>query len=107
MPLCLSALRMGGSGAKAEVLALYKERCPGLCSVFFSGASECEVDKQGRILIPGNLRAYAHLEKEVVVIGVSSRVEIWARDLWEQYSARAASTYEEIAEKIVDFDLTI
>ena len=42
-----------------------------------------------------------------MVIGVSSRVEIWARDLWEQYSARAASTYEEIAEKIVDFDLTI
>lgn len=72
---------------------------------FFSGATECEADKQGRILIPGNLRDYAGLEKDVVVIGVSSRVEIWSRERWEKYSAQAASSYEEIAEKIVDFDL--
>lgn len=74
---------------------------------FFSGAAECEVDKQGRILIPGNLREYARLEKDVVVIGVSSRVEIWAKGQWERYSAQAASSYEEIAEKIVDLDLGI
>lgn len=72
---------------------------------FFSGAAICEADKQGRILIPGNLREYARLEKDVVVIGVSSRVEIWAKSQWEEYSARAASSYEEIAETIVDFDL--
>lgn len=71
---------------------------------FFSGASECETDKQGRILIPGNLRDYAKLVKDVVVIGVSSRVEIWALEEWEKYSERAASSYEEIAEKIVDFN---
>lgn len=71
---------------------------------FFSGATECEVDKQGRILIPGNLREYAHLEKDAVIIGVSSRVEIWAREQWERYSTLAASSYEEIAEKIVDLD---
>lgn len=74
---------------------------------FFSGAAECEVDKQGRILIPGNLREYAQLEKDVVVIGVSSRVEIWAKGQWERYSAQAGSSYEEIAEKIVDLDLGI
>jgi len=74
---------------------------------FFSGAAECEVDKQGRILIPGNLREYAQLEKDVVVIGVSSRVEIWAKGQWESYSAQAGSSYEEIAEKIVDLDLGI
>ncbi len=74
---------------------------------FFSGAVECEIDKQGRILIPGNLREYSRLEKEVVIIGVSSRVEIWAKAQWEQYSAQAASSYEEIAEKIDGFDLGI
>ncbi|MCL6634537.1 MAG: division/cell wall cluster transcriptional repressor MraZ [Peptococcaceae bacterium] len=73
--------------------------------LFFSGATECEVDKQGRILIPGNLREYAALEKDAVIIGVSTRVEIWAKSRWDEYSARAAASYEEIAEKIVDLDL--
>ncbi|BAF60051.1 MAG: division/cell wall cluster transcriptional repressor MraZ [Pelotomaculum sp.] len=74
---------------------------------FFSGAVECEADKQGRILIPLNLREYARLEKEAVIIGVSSRVEIWAKDQWEHYKGQAASSYEEIAEKIVDLNLGI
>lgn len=69
---------------------------------FFSGASECEVDKQGRILIPVNLREYAQLSKEVVVLGVSSRVEIWSKDRWDNYNDLAAENFEEIAEKIVD-----
>ncbi|HHW43759.1 division/cell wall cluster transcriptional repressor MraZ [Desulfofundulus thermobenzoicus] len=71
---------------------------------FFAGACECEVDKQGRILIPGNLREYAGLEKDVVVIGVSSRVEIWSAGRWQSYNNQAAASVEEVAEKIVDFD---
>lgn len=74
---------------------------------FFAGATECEVDKQGRVLIPAGLREHAALEKEVVVIGVSSRVEIWSQARWEQYNTESASSVEEIAEKIVDFDLGI
>lgn len=74
---------------------------------FFSGATECELDKQGRILIPGNLREYARLEKDVVIIGVSNRVEIWSREVWEEYSARAGAYYEEIAEKIASLDLDL
>ncbi len=74
---------------------------------FFSGATECEVDKQGRILIPANLREYAKLDKEVVLLGVSSRVEIWSKGLWENYSQEAEASYNEIAEKIVDLDLGI
>ncbi len=73
--------------------------------LFFSGAAELEPDKQGRIVIPLGLRQYAGLEKEVVVLGVSSRVEVWSREEWEKYSAEAGDAYEEIAEKIVDFDL--
>lgn len=69
---------------------------------FFSGAGECEVDKQGRILIPANLREYAQLSKDVVVLGVSSRVEIWSKEQWDKYNNMAAENFEEIAEKIVD-----
>jgi len=74
---------------------------------FFSGAAICEADKQGRILIPVSLREFARLEKDVVVIGVSSRVEIWAKSKWDEYNARASASYEEIAEKIDGFDLGI
>lgn len=74
---------------------------------FFSGATECEADRQGRILIPSNLREYAGLEKETMIIGVSSRVEIWARQRWEEYSIKASASAGEIAENIVDFDLGI
>lgn len=75
--------------------------------LFFSGAAEVEVDKQGRVLIPANLRTYAGLDKEVVILGVSSRVEIWAREEWERYSAGASENYEAIAEKIVDLDVDL
>ncbi len=49
---------------------------------FFAGACTCEVDKQGRILIPPNLREYAGIEKDVVSVGVFSRVEIWSKEKW-------------------------
>ncbi|MDI6631328.1 MAG: division/cell wall cluster transcriptional repressor MraZ [Thermoanaerobacteraceae bacterium] len=72
--------------------------------LFFSGAAELEVDKQGRVLIPANLREYAGLVKDVIILGVSTRVEFWAQEEWERYSAQTQAAYEEIAEKIVDFD---
>ena len=72
---------------------------------FFSGAIECELDKQGRVSIPSNLRSYAELMKECVFIGVSNRVEIWSKELWENYYQDSEASFNEIAEKIVDFDL--
>lgn len=72
--------------------------------VFFSGAAAVDVDKQGRILVPANLREYAGLAKDVVILGVSSRVEFWAREEWERYSLQIQDKYEQIAEKIVDLN---
>ncbi|MBS3977650.1 MAG: division/cell wall cluster transcriptional repressor MraZ [Syntrophomonadaceae bacterium] len=72
---------------------------------FLSGAAECELDRQGRILLPANLREYGQLEKDAVVIGVSSRVEIWAKEAWEVYSQKAQINYEGLAEKIVDLGI--
>ena len=52
--------------------------------VFVGGAFECVCDKQGRILIPPTLRAYAQLEKEIVLVGVLDHFEIWSRENWEK-----------------------
>lgn len=78
-----------------------------LVRFFVSGATECELDKQGRILLPANLREYAELEKEVVVLGLISRVEIWSRERWEKYNSETEVNPEEIAEKIAAFGLGI
>lgn len=67
---------------------------------FFSGATECEADKQGRILIPQNLREYAALEKDIYIIGVSSRVEIWKKAAWEAYNSDDNISADKIAEKM-------
>ncbi|MFC5703605.1 division/cell wall cluster transcriptional repressor MraZ [Cohnella faecalis] len=72
--------------------------------LLFSGASECEWDKQGRVNVPGHLRDYAKLDKDCVVIGVSTRVEIWDKKAWEEYSRASQDSFNEIAEKLVDFD---
>ncbi len=65
---------------------------------FFSSAIECEFDSQGRILISQGLRAYASLEKDLVIIGVSSRIEIWSKDKWNEYNE--AQDSDDIAEKM-------
>ena len=69
---------------------------------FFGSAVESECDKQGRILIPANLRDHAKLEKEVVVVGAADRVEIWSRVVWDTYNNQISSEMENIAETLDD-----
>ncbi len=69
--------------------------------LFLAGACECELDRQGRVNIPGYLREYAGIVRDVVVIGVMDRVEIWSRDAWREYSAKAEESYEDVAEKLL------
>lgn len=72
---------------------------------FFSGAAEMEIDKQGRILLPLNLREYAAIEKDLLIIGVGSRVEIWSDRKWAEYTAATASSYEALAESLDDLGI--
>ena len=65
---------------------------------FFSSAIECEFDSQGRILITQTLREFASLTKEIVIIGVSSRIEIWNKDKWKEYNE--SQDLDDIAEKM-------
>ena len=67
---------------------------------FFAGACECELDKQGRILMPNNLKDYAKFDKELVIIGVSTRIEIWSREEWNKFNSDANISYEDVAEKM-------
>ena len=64
---------------------------------FLAGACEAEVDKQGRILIPSNLRDFAALEKDVVLVGVSRRIEIWNKEKWSEITAQYDDNMDEIA----------
>lgn len=91
--------------AKLKSLPFTRADARAFSRFFFSGATECDLDKQGRANIPNNLREYAKLNRDCVVIGVSGRVEIWAKEVWEDYTLNAADTFGEIAEKLVDLDL--
>lgn len=53
---------------------------------YFGNSQTIEVDKQGRVLIPGNMREYADLKKDAVLIGVNDHVEVWAEEAWRKYN---------------------
>lgn len=72
---------------------------------FFAGAAVCEVDKQGRILLPANLREYAGIDKDVVSVGVLSRVEIWSKERWTDNGDY--DDMDEIAEHMAELGLGI
>lgn len=89
---------------KLKKLPLTKKDARAFTRFFFSGAVECEIDKQGRINIPAPLRKYAGLDKECTVIGVSNRVEFWSNGQWETYFEESEQSFTEIAENMMDLD---
>lgn len=70
--------------------------------LYFSGACEVLCDKQGRILIPTFLKQYAEIEEHVVIIGVSDRIEIWAKEKWDQFFKQNLDSFESLAEKLIE-----
>ena len=70
--------------------------------LLFSGAVEIAFDKQGRVLIPQYLKDFAQIKKDVIIVGVSNRIEIWSKDSWHDFYANSRSSFEEIAEKLLD-----
>lgn len=70
--------------------------------LFFSGAVEMVPDKQGRILIPGYLKDYAEIKKDIVIIGVASRIEIWSQGLWNEFYKTNLESFEDTSEKLIE-----
>lgn len=71
---------------------------------FLAGATECEIDKQGRILIPTKLRTAAGLDKEVVFVGVLSKIELWSKERWEENNIY--DDMDAVAEHMSDFGIS-
>lgn len=70
--------------------------------LYFSGAVEVAPDKQGRILLPVYLKDFAGIKRDVVIIGVSNRVEIWSREAWNEFYNSNLDSFEETAEKLIE-----
>ena len=68
--------------------------------LYFSGACEVTCDRQGRILIPQYLKDFAKIKRDVVIVGISNRMEIWSKESWEEFYRNTKDSFEKIAEKI-------
>ncbi|MDD2446976.1 MAG: division/cell wall cluster transcriptional repressor MraZ [Tissierellia bacterium] len=90
---------------KLKSLPLTNRDARAFIRFFFAGASECTLDKQGRVLVPVNLREHSKLEKETVIIGVSTRMEIWSKEEWDAYNSDDNLSYDSIAEKMAELGI--
>jgi MraZ protein len=88
--------------AKFKSISFTKQEARTFNRLYFSGATDVIPDKQGRILLPQYLKDFAEIKREVVIVGVSNRIEIWARDKWEEFYGNSRQSYEDIAGKLID-----
>ena len=86
--------------SKLKELPLTNKNARDFVRFFLSGATECEIDKQGRFLLVNTLREYAEITKEVIIIGVGTRLEIWNKDKWKKYNSNENISADTIAENL-------
>jgi len=91
--------------AKLKSLPLTNKNARAFARMFYAGATECEADKQGRILIPQTLRDHAGLDRDAVVIGVGTRAEIWSNANWKAYNQDDTLSYDAIAEHMAELGI--
>ncbi|PIR25684.1 MAG: division/cell wall cluster transcriptional repressor MraZ [Deltaproteobacteria bacterium CG_4_10_14_0_2_um_filter_43_8] len=90
---------------KVSALPQFLEEVKALQRVFISAAVECPLDKSGRILLPPELRQYAGIEKELVIVGMTKRIELWSAEKWEEVFHKAQNTLEGLGLKLADLGL--
>lgn len=83
---------------KLSTLPISNKDARAFTRFFFAGAIDCEIDKQGRFLISANLREFAGLAKDVIIVGMNSRIEIWSKEKWKECDENISA--DEIAEKM-------
>lgn len=88
--------------SKFKSIPFTKQQARTFNRLYFSGAAEVVFDAQGRILLPPYLKDFAQIKREVVIVGISNRIEIWAKDRWEEFYKNSRQSFEEIAEKLMD-----
>lgn len=92
---------------KLRTLPLTNKKARDFKRFFLGSAVEGEIDKQGRVLLSSSLRAYANLEKEVVLAGVLDKVEIWSKEAWDARTTDIEENIEDIASDMEDLGLSI
>lgn len=92
---------------KLQTLPLTNKSARQFTRFFLAGAASCQVDKQGRILLPQVLREFAALEKDVVLVGVASRIEIWSRQRWDESLETYDSDMDEVAANMESLGFSI
>lgn len=90
---------------KLKTLPLSKSEVRAFVRFLFSGARKVECDKQGRFLIPQNLRDYAGLKKDIVLTGVMTRAEIWDKERYDAYNDEINPRVTEIVNELVDLGI--
>ena len=90
---------------KLTSLPLINKQARQFARFFLAGAAQVELDKQGRILLPASLREFAGLDKDVVLVGVGSRIEIWSKEKWE--AMESDDNMDDIASAMEGLGLTI
>ncbi len=90
---------------KVSALPQFKPEVKALQRFFISAACECPVDPNGRIIIPNTLRKYAGLGSDVVLVGMTKRIEVWAADRWMKVFEEAEQDLSSMGEKLADLGL--
>ena len=101
---CVTIWPRGGFDDYAEELrtrSTNNEKVRAYTRVFFSSAFDDEADKQGRVTVPGPLRQWAGLERELVVVGADTRIEIWDQNAWDHYLALSEPGFASLDEEIL------
>ena len=87
--------------ARFRGLSFTKQEARRFNRFYFSGAVELTCDRQGRVLIPDYLKSFAGIKRDVILVGVSNRIEIWDKEEWKKFYGQFKETYEEIAERLL------
>jgi MraZ protein len=90
---------------KASSMSMVKKEVKAFQRVYISGATECPIDKLGRVLIPPTLRSHAQLEKEVVFAGMLKKFEIWSKERFFAEIRKAEENFEEMSETLAALGL--
>ena len=97
MAVCLDSLW--------KTLPITNKNARNFVRFFLSGATECELDKQGRFLIVGKLRENAKLEKDVTIIGTGTRIEIWNKEKWQEHISEENLSIEDIEQNMEELGI--
>ena len=90
---------------KLKTLPITNKNARNFVRFFLSGATECELDKQGRFLIASKLRAVAALDKDIAIIGAGTRIEIWNKEKWEEHNSEENLSIEEIEKNMEELGI--